>query len=128
MSLHQPSPNLAHKALQIVLQHMMIPDLGWSMTIYETSLPKLRKSIVESRLREFTNTAADSTREMAFKKELEWKLENEFGYFDEVFVETLANRLQTVEGQQFLPAMATQVRFHILKAPIYMFDDIIFRC
>jgi hypothetical protein len=50
---------------------------------------------------------------MAFKKELEWKLENEFGYFDEAFVETLANRLQTVEGQQFLPAMATQVRFNI---------------
>ncbi len=37
---------VATKALEIVLQHWLIPDLGWSTTAFEARIPELREEII----------------------------------------------------------------------------------
>ncbi len=42
---------LACKALTIVLQHGMVPRLGWDMNILEQRLPRLRDAIMNHRVK-----------------------------------------------------------------------------
>jgi hypothetical protein len=120
MSL-ESSSGLANKALCIVLQHLMIPDLGWYMTIYESSLPKLRESIVESRfVPRDTNKkkkTVDDASQIAQRKEFKLKLENELGYFDETFVATLTTRLQSVNAQHLLRSIGSSYSNEQVRIP-----------
>ena len=43
--------SLAYKALTIVLQHWMVPRLGWDIDVVECRLPKLREEIANHRIK-----------------------------------------------------------------------------
>jgi hypothetical protein len=42
--------DLACRALEIIQHHLMVPDIGWDMTLFEQTVPSLKEDIVKSRL------------------------------------------------------------------------------
>ena len=54
---------LACKALDVVLSHWMIPDLGWHMSVLEERLTSLREEIIASKIA-LSNSTTEEVREL----------------------------------------------------------------
>ncbi len=77
-----PDSALACKALTIVLQHWMVPKLGWNMDSLEQRLPRLRDAIVDHRVK--LRDVRDKTEEEKdqLKDKMRAALETDVGYLD----------------------------------------------
>jgi hypothetical protein len=91
---------LAHRALRVVLQHWMVPNLGWTTSIFEEKLPPLRQVIMENLPTISSDTQYEENR-------LKSHLENEFGYFADANFKALKEELTDTSVQDVLNELPT---------------------
>jgi hypothetical protein len=105
---------LAHRALAVVLQHWMVPNLGWTTSMCQEKLQSLRPSILDHR---FKNSSSESHGKLLLKKHLE----NEVGYFDEDWTAALKEQLDAMTIEAFFTTQARISKiFHMLVFCIYL--------
>jgi hypothetical protein len=94
----------------------MIPNLGWDEKVLETTLPRLRQLIIDNRFKISSGDENFTEIIEKDKKELTSHLENEFGYFDVVYGQTVKEKLEAITPQSLLSTLpfptTTQVCFH----------------
>ncbi len=88
-----PASALACKALMIVLQHWMVPKLGWNMDILEQRLPRLRDAIVDHRVKLRDVRDKTEVEKDQIKETMREILETDVGYLDPAFGKLLYARV-----------------------------------
>jgi hypothetical protein len=63
---------LVHRALRVVLQYWMVPNLGWTTMVFQEKLPLLRAAIIKK-------ASQDGKKQTVYS-------ESETGYFDEDYL------------------------------------------
>ena len=91
---------LVDGALRVVLQYWMIPDLGWSTTLYKYNLPKIREEIIEDRLRYEVNLTEDAREEQ--RKALRKRYSKNYLYFDKTHLALLQAELNQENAETHL--------------------------
>ncbi len=91
----QTNCHLTHAALTIVLQHWMIPNIGWSTKLYECKILSIRNALTNDRLR--YEEQQDKAQMEQSRRKFSKLYEEELLYFDEIHRRFLKDAL-TNEG------------------------------
>ena len=101
---------LACKALTIVLQHGMVPRLGWDMNILEQRLPRLRDAIMNHRVK-LSDVRDKTTQDKECMKQIiGGMLEREIGYLDSALGRILFEMTYSMDPQSLMEEYQIQVR------------------
>jgi hypothetical protein len=89
---------LSQRALRVVLQHWMIPNLGWNSKVLQETLSSLRLSIMSHRFK----PPSDKETPNQDREDFLSHLENDVGYFDEDYGNLLKKNLNKTTPQSLL--------------------------
>jgi hypothetical protein len=110
------SCELVCKALEVVLQHLMNPDLGWNTAVLQERLPSLNEDIVTSRLALLSeHVDKDSMRQKwaddLKKKQLRWNSDD---------ILRLKREISEINIESMLPTKPLSDRVSQNKACLYL--------
>jgi hypothetical protein len=102
--------DLAHRALSVVLQHCLMPDLGWNAhQLQHHRLPALKKELLEARLAVITphlneqNGTGGPVEKEKMKKILQQKLDADEHITDAYEAEKIEEYLSEMTPEEFIP-------------------------
>ncbi len=116
-----PASALACKALTIVLQHWMVPKLGWNMDALEQRLPRLRDTIVNHRVKLRDVRDKPEEEKDLIKEKMKEILETDIGYLDPAFGKLLFERVFDRDPMTVLEEYHIQVNKFKVHLPFYMY-------
>ncbi len=99
----EKTSTLATRALSVVLQHLMIPNFGWSIKVLEERLSDIRKEIVSSRLGRLDAEGMSMAKQSEVKNDILYKLSTIPNFFDDLEFNILRQRAQELDIETLLP-------------------------
>lgn len=93
------SDDLTTRALSIVLNHLLAPNLGWNISIFDDDLLSIQNQIIELSSQQF-GKQEPAERSL---QQLKNCLQNERGYFDKHWFGKIYHELNQVAAKDLLP-------------------------
>ncbi len=97
---------LACKALDVVLSHWMIPDLGWHMSVLEERLTSLREEIIASKIA-LSNSTTEEERTKVRETVEQVLVHDRRNYMDIADIRQLKETIEGLDVEQLIPAVGT---------------------
>jgi hypothetical protein len=99
---------LAGRALSIVLQYWLVPNLGWNINLFDGDFISIQNDIIALSSKHY-----ESERDRAL--EVKSRLQKEWSYFDNDWLEEIHSDLEDLDVEALVPASSRQVRFHTIR-------------